>query len=72
MAERELTFKELLKRADISGARLARKLGTTTATVSNWGCGKTAPSYDKLPLIAKTLDVSIETLVRCFANVEEK
>ena len=69
MANNEM-FRALLEERDIHGAQLARRLGISTAAVSKWCVGEAAPNYDKLPEIAKALDVSIEKVVMCF--VEEK
>lgn len=59
-------FKELLKKADMSGARLARRLGVTTSAVSSWVKGKSSPKYELLRDIAKHLGVSVEEVVKCF------
>lgn len=60
------TFRELLEEKDMHGAQLARRLGISTAAVSKWCMGEAAPNYNKLPEIAKALDVSIERIVTCF------
>ena len=65
-----MKLKQLLKTADISGAQLARRVGVTTSAVCSWCTGKTAPSYNKLPDIAKALGVSIEKVVMCFVQVD--
>ena len=61
-----MKFKELLKEVDMNGAQLARRLGISTAAVSAWCKGKSTPNYDKLPEIAKALNVSLEKVVACF------
>ncbi len=43
--------------------QLAEKLQVTHQTVSNWETGKSAPSVDLLPDIAKALDVDINTVL---------
>lgn len=63
-----MKFKELLKKVDISGAQLARKLNISVAAVSAWCKGKAAPNYDKLPEIAKVLNVDISDIVKCFTE----
>ena len=62
------TFRELLEEKDMHGAQLARRLGISTAAVSKWCMGEAAPNYNKLPEIAKALDVSIERIVTCFVE----
>lgn len=62
----ELKFKELLKEVDMNGAQLARRLDVSVAAVSAWCTGKSAPNYDRLPEIAKVLNVSIDKVVECF------
>lgn len=61
-----MTFKELLKSVDINGAQLARRLGVSTAAVSAWVRGETAPNYKRVLDIAKYLNVSVEKVVQCF------
>ena len=65
-----MEFKELLKEADINGAQVARRVGVSTAAVSAWCNGISAPSIDKIPEIAKFLNVSIEQVVECFVKKE--
>ena len=62
------TFRDLLEEKDMHGAQLARRLGISTAAVSKWCVGEAAPNYNKLPEIAKVLDVSIERIVSCFVE----
>lgn len=66
------TFKDLLKKADMSGAQLARRVGVTTQAVSYWCSGKTSPPYDKLPDIARYLGVTVDEVVRIFIEVKKK
>ncbi|MBQ7912942.1 MAG: helix-turn-helix transcriptional regulator [Clostridia bacterium] len=66
-----MKFKELLKEKDFNGSQIARRLGLSRTAVSSWVRGKSAPSYTHLVKMAKILDVSLETLVRCFAEEEK-
>ena len=59
-------FQALLDELDITGAQLARKLNITRTAVSAWGTGKAAPKWDKVPEIAKALNVSVERVSACF------
>lgn len=63
-----MKFKELLKEVDMNGAQLARRLGLTTAAVSKWCREEAAPNYDKLPEIAKALNVSLDRVISCFVR----
>ena len=65
-----MKFKELLDEVDMSGAQLARRVGVSVAAVSAWCTDKSAPSYDKLPEIAKALGVSVTRVLNCF--IKEK
>ena len=63
-----MTFKELLKKNDIHGAQLARKLGCERSLVSCWVTGKTRPTLDMIPKIAEILNVSVEELINIFTK----
>ena len=65
-----MKFKELLDEVDMNGAQLARRLGISVAAVSAWCTDKAAPSYDKLPAIAKALNVGLDRVVECFIPEE--
>ena len=41
---------------------LARALGLTQPSIANWESGKTSPSIERLPDIAKALGVTMEDL----------
>ncbi len=65
----KVTFKELLEKKDIHGAQLARRVGCDRSLVSCWVTGKTRPSLDMLPKIAKVLGVTIEEVLGCFTEI---
>ena len=50
------------KAAGITQAELAAALGVSQTVVSDWESSKKYPSADKLPLIAKTLNCTIDEL----------
>ena len=50
------------KAAGITQAELAAALGVSQTVVSDWESSKKYPSTDKLPLIAKTLNCTIDEL----------
>ena len=47
----------------ISQKQLAEFIGASTGNVSDWKSGKSAPTIEKLPLIADYLDVSLDYLL---------
>lgn len=47
----------------ISQKQLAEFIGASTGNVSDWKSGKSAPTIEKLPLIAEYLDVSLDYLL---------
>ena len=59
--EEKLT--ELLTRIDSSGSEIAREIGVSPASISQYRKGETQPSLEKLVALAKTLDVSLDYLV---------
>lgn len=61
-----MTFRELLKASDCSGSRLARAIGVTRQTISNWQDGKSTPNIADSQKIAKVLGVPLETVAACF------
>ena len=66
MRKEKPTLKKLLKKADLHGSQLARRIDVSSAVVSAWCLGKSAPKYDMLPAIAEVLGVSVEEVVKCF------
>ena len=54
---------QILKAKDISGVELAKVLGVTKQTISNYKVGKAAPDYETLQHIADFLDVSVDELL---------
>ena len=63
---RENKFRELLKRVDITGAQLARRLGITPSAVAYWCRNQKAPPMKRVPEIAKYLGCSEEEIIKCF------
>lgn len=57
-----MRIKELRKASGMSQARLATILSVTQQTVAKWESKKSAPTADKIPIIAKALDCSIDDL----------
>ena len=62
-----MTFAEKFKiarmQAGISQEKLSTELGISLRTIKNYEGGQTLPSSDKLPLIARYFDVTIESLL---------
>lgn len=61
-----MTFKELLKQADCSQARLSRALGVSGECVRLWVGGITIPRLDVGVKIAEVLGVPLEKVAACF------
>lgn len=64
-----MTFRELLKKKNVTQEELAVAIGVRQSAVSAWVCGKALPTMKKCRQLAKTLGVSVKTLVESF---EEK
>lgn len=65
-------FKDLLKRCDVHGAQLSRRLGYYRTLVSAWVSGRSKPKASVIPRIAEILGVSTEEVIACFSDEEEK
>lgn len=55
-------FERLLKEKGVKTADVCRSTGLQAPTFSDWKKGKSAPNVDKLILIAKYFNVSVEYL----------
>lgn len=63
-----MSFKELLKEKDLSGAQLSRRLGKTSSAVSKWVRGQAEPSLTDVKLISEILNVSVDDVLNCFVK----
>lgn len=61
-----MTFKELLKKKNVTQEQLALSLGVSQSTISYWANGKTAPRTRDLSRISKALGVSVKSLIASF------
>lgn len=59
-----LQLKKILEKRGVSQAELAKILGVSTVSLSNWSTGKSKPSLETVVRICKTLNVNIEELVK--------
>lgn len=57
-----MRIRELREARRITGAELARCCRVSSATVTNWECGKIRPGSEKLPLIAAALACEVSDL----------
>lgn len=57
-----MRIRELREARKLLGTELARCCRVSSATVTNWECGKIRPSSEKLPLIAAALDCEVGDL----------
>lgn len=69
---KETRFKQLLRKVDINGSQLARKLGVTAASVNQWTRGKQIPPVKRFQEIASALSVSINEVTECFIEDTKK
>ena len=51
------------KRQGLSQEQLSQRLGVSRQSVSKWERDESLPEADKLPLLAKTLGVSLDALL---------
>ena len=56
-------LKEILKAKGMKQNYLAKRVGVSVVTVSNWVKGKSSPSKKHLEKLSEILDVSIKDLV---------
>ena len=54
---------ELMKNRAVSSYKMANEVGVHISTVTNWKNGA-SPKVEHIPLIAKTLGVSVDDLLR--------
>lgn len=59
----EEKLSELLTEIDSSSAEIAREIGVSPASISQYRKGETQPSLEKLVALARALDVSLDYLV---------
>lgn len=55
-----------LKKVDLSGAQLARRVGVTRSTVALWNIGKNIPHKSNIKKIAEVLEVDYMELLEVF------
>ena len=58
-----MSFYQERKKAGLTQAVVAEKLGITTASVCQWETGKTTPRSNLLPQIARVYGCTIEELL---------
>ena len=64
-----MELKQIREEKGISQKELANALGVTESAISHWESGRYLPTADKLPMMAKILDCTIDAL---FTNPKEK
>lgn len=55
-------IRKRLEAADKTMTQLAKELGVSHPTISDWANGKKMPAADKLPAIARALSCTIDEL----------
>ena len=63
MDERYQRFVDLCEKKGVTAYKVAKETGITTATLSNWKCGRYAPKADKMQKIADYFGVSLSYLM---------
>lgn len=54
---------KIMKEKGVTQKQLATNIGTSQGNIADWKSGKSAPSIDKLPLIADYFDTSVDYLL---------
>ena len=54
----------LRKKNNLSQEELAEKVGVTRQTISKWELGETTPEMDKLIIISKLYDITLDELMK--------
>ncbi len=67
-----LRYAALRDKKGITDYRVSKETGISTATLSNWKQGNYAPKLDKLLILAKYFDVSVEYFANDESNENEK
>ncbi len=62
---------ELRKSKGLSQEELGEKVGVSRQTVSKWEVGKTIPEFEKIILLAKIFEISIDELAEEDSNFED-
>lgn len=65
-----MSFLSARKKAGLSQAEVAEKLGISSAAVCQWETGKTMPDPRKLPKIAELLNCPVDDLLSPDASTE--
>jgi transcriptional regulator with XRE-family HTH domain len=55
-------FQELRNKSNLTQEQVASSLGIERSTVAKWETGKAMPTADKLPVLAKLFDCTIDDL----------
>lgn len=59
-----LKLKKILEERGVKQSNLAKKLGVSTVSLSNWSTGKSNPSLVTVVRICQILDITIDELVQ--------
>jgi len=67
-----VNIKKLREAAGISQMRLSEMINVPQPTIASWETGRALPRAEKLPLIAKALNCTIDDLLKTDAESEEQ
>ncbi len=59
-----MLLKELLKSRGIKQKWLAKKIGVSEVTISNWCTAKSTPNRENLNRLSEVLDISVKSLAK--------
>lgn len=59
-----MVLEQLRKKAGLTQEQLSKLIGVNQTAISQWEKGRTCPTSDKLPELAKALGCSIEELFK--------
>lgn len=65
-------LKDLRKRAGLTQAELAIKLGIKQGSISNWENGTSKPDIPMAVKLAEFLKVNVDEVVACFTEKKEE
>lgn len=65
-------FKQLLKEKRKTQQEIAKTIGVHQTLISQWCTGKGCPNIHQVSIISNYLCVSVEEIINCFENNQQK
>lgn len=63
-----MKLKEIRERVGLTQTAIAKKMGVTSATITQYEKGARTPNAEKMMQLAKILNVTVEDIVKCFVK----